>query len=81
MPALGDSEHPNRSARPPLYGLDLPPSAVLILFALYDEHWRFNGRQYILDVPPTELGMQPDIVPSPECDICIRAMMPRQART
>jgi len=79
MSTVSNGEYLDRSACPALYRFDLLPSTVLVLVALDQEHGHADGGQNDFDVPRAEVGMQPDIVPSPECNIRIRAMMPREA--
>jgi len=47
-------------------GFDLSHGAVLIIFALNGEEGARDAREKFLDVPASEFGAEPDMVPSPE---------------
>lgn len=54
------------------FGLGHGP--VLIVETLNDENGAGNARQIFFDVPAAKIGMEPDIVPSPEGPGCIAVM-------
>src|SRR5436190_5623174 len=78
MPApsqLDTAEIPNRALDP----VDLLHRAVLVVDALDSQHRTPDVRQERLDVPGSEVRVQPDVVPAPECavDVGVTACKPR----
>ncbi len=62
----GDHETLEGSGDAAFDRVDLGQRAVLVAIALDDEHGRGDRGQVRLDVPRPELGVQPDVVPSPK---------------
>lgn len=60
--------------------VDLGHGAVFVVFTLDCEDWTGNIRQTGFDVPRTECGIEPDVVPAPEGGINV-AVIREQART
>src|SRR5882757_6627952 len=70
MAAIGQQRQFNLAGAPG-DGAKLLLGSVLVLLSLYDEYRALNVGQQGLDVPPSEIRMQPDVVPSPEGPIRI----------
>jgi hypothetical protein len=59
-------------------GFDLRQAAVVVVFALHDEHGTLDGRQILFDVPPPKLGRQPDLRPRSEHRLGVATVVPRE---
>src|SRR5579872_6286894 len=66
MAAILERQHLDRPAALPPNSFHLRHGPVLVVDSLNDERRAGDARQIFLDVPAAKLGMQPDIVPSPE---------------
>jgi hypothetical protein len=64
--AIGQAQDLDRAAGLAGDGFGLGHSPVLIVETLNDESRAGDSRQIFFDVPAAKIGMEPDIVPSPE---------------
>src|ERR1700759_724269 len=75
VPATGKGDRLHRPAGLPFDRLDLTPGAILVVLSLKNENGDRDPGQVLFDVPDAKLRMEPDVVPAPEGDVHVRAVM------
>ena len=66
VPAIFEFQHLYGTSAVPADCFHLRHGSVLIVESLDDKHRAADAGQVLFDVPAAEIGMEPDVVPSPE---------------